>query len=165
MDFRPFQMAGILQILPAYKMKKNPEKKILIASDHAGFLLKEIIIKTLKKSGYTVTDLGTNSAEKSVDYPDFAQKLAKKLKHEQGILICGSGIGISIAANRFKHIRAALCHNVKAAKLTRAHNDANVLCLGARMISEKSALLIVKTFLNTKFEGERHERRVAKLSK
>jgi len=146
-------------------MKKNPEKKILIAADHAGFSLKEIIIKNLENFGFEVVDLGTNSAEKSVDYPDFAQKLCKKLRAEKGILICGSGIGISIAANRFKHIRAALCHNVKCAKLTRAHNDANVLCLGARMISEKTALSIVKTFLNTKFEGGRHEKRVAKLAK
>ena len=146
-------------------MKKNPVQKILIAADHAGFSLKEIIIKNLEKSGFQVVDLGTNSAEKSVDYPDFAQKLCKKLKQEKGILICGSGIGISIAANRFKHIRAALCHNIKGAKLTRAHNDSNVLCLGSRMISEKSALAIVKTFLNTKFEGGRHERRVAKLTK
>lgn len=146
-------------------MKKNPEKKILIASDHAGFPLKKILIEQLTKSGFKITDLGCNSAEKSVDYPDYAEKLCKKLKNEFGILICGSGIGISIAANRFKHIRAALCHNVKAAKLTRAHNDANVLCLGARMVSEKTALAITKNFLSTKFEGGRHETRVAKLSK
>lgn len=146
-------------------MKKTPAKKILIAADHAGFDLKKLLIFELKKMGFEPVDLGTDSATKSVDYPDFAQKLCKKLKKEFGILICGSGIGISIAANRFKHIRAALCHNVKSAKLTRAHNDANVLCLGSRMISEKTALSIVKAFLNTKFEGERHERRVAKLSK
>jgi len=146
-------------------MKKTPAKKILIASDHAGFDLKNFLNKELQKLGFQVIDLGCNSAEKSVDYPDFAQKLCKKLKSESGILICGSGIGISIAANRFKHIRAALCHNVKAAKLTRAHNDANVLCLGSRMISQKTALAITKNFLSTKFEGERHARRVEKLSK
>ena len=146
-------------------MKNTPAPKILIASDHAGFDLKSLLIKELQKSGFEIQDLGCDSAEKSVDYPDFAQKLSKKLKKGFGILICGSGIGISIAANRFKHIRAALCHNVKCAKLTRAHNDANVLCLGARMISQKTALAIVKAFLNTKFEGERHERRVKKLSK
>lgn len=146
-------------------MKKNPVQKILIASDHAGFELKNFLKKELEKIGIKVVDLGCNSPEKSVDYPDFAQKLCKKLKQEFGILICGSGIGISIAANRFKHIRAALCHNVKAAKLTRAHNNANVLCLGARMISQKTATAIVKVFLNTKFEGGRHEGRVNKLSK
>jgi RpiB/LacA/LacB family sugar-phosphate isomerase len=146
-------------------MKKPPAQKILIASDHAGFELKSLLKKELTNLGFSVVDLGCNSAEKSVDYPDFAQKLCKKLKKEFGILICGSGIGISIAANRFKHIRAALCHNVKSASLTRAHNDANVLCLGARMISQKTSLAITKKFLNTKFEGERHARRVAKLSK
>ncbi len=146
-------------------MTKNPEKKIFIAADHAGFSLKQILIEQLTKSGFKVTDLGCNSAEKSVDYPDYAQKLCKKLTSEFGILICGSGIGISIAANRFKHIRAALCHNVTAAKLTRAHNDANVLCLGARMVSEKTALAITKNFFSTKFEGGRHEKRVTKLSK
>lgn len=146
-------------------MKKTPAKKILIASDHAGFELKSLLKKELTNLGFSVVDLGCDSSEKSVDYPDFAQKLCKKLKKEFGILICGSGIGISIAANRFKHIRAALCHNVKAAGLTRAHNDANVLCLGSRMISQKTALAITKKFLNTKFEGDRHARRVAKLSK
>ncbi len=146
-------------------MKKNPEKKILIASDHAGFSLKKILTEQLTKLGFKITDLGCDCAEESVDYPDYAQKLCKKLTTEFGILICGSGIGISIAANRFKHIRAALCHNVKVAKLTRAHNDANVLCLGSRMISEKIALSITKKFLSTKFEGGRHENRVTKLSK
>lgn len=146
-------------------MKKLPAKKIFIAADHAGFSLKKYLITELTKLGYTPVDLGTDSAEKSVDYPDFAQKLAKKLTTEFGILICGSGIGISIAANRFKHIRAALCHNIKLAKLARAHNDANVLCLGARIVKNKAALGITKAFLTSKFEGERHERRVKKLGK
>lgn len=146
-------------------MKKTPAQKILIASDHAGFLLKKNLIAELTKLGYKAVDLGCDSAEKSVDYPDFAQKLAKKLTKEFGILICGSGVGISIAANRFKHIRAALCHNVKSAKLSRAHNNANVLCLGARVVTNQVAAKITKAFISGKFEGDRHARRVAKLSK
>lgn len=146
-------------------MKKLPAQKIFIACDHAGFSLKKFLIEELTKLGLKPVDLGCDSAEKSVDYPDYAQKLCKKLKTEFGFLICGSGIGISIAANRFKHIRAALCHNVKSAKLSRAHNNANVLCLGARVVKNKAALAIVKAFLTEKFEGERHERRISKLSK
>jgi ribose 5-phosphate isomerase B len=154
-------------------MKKSPPKKtdlpkILIASDHAGFALKQFLIEELKKLQFEILDLGCDSAEKSVDYPDYAQKLSKKITKKnqlRGILICGSGIGISIAANRFKHIRAALCHDAKATKLARAHNDANVLCLGARVITNKSALSIVKAFFSTEFEGARHAARIAKLSK
>ncbi len=146
-------------------MKKLPAQKIFIAADHAGFSLKKFLIEELVKLGVKPVDLGCDSAEKSVDYPDYAQRLCKKLKTEFGILICGSGIGISIAANRFKHIRAALCHNVKSVKLARAHNDANVLCLGARVIKNKAALSIVKAFLTSEFEGARHERRIAKLSR
>lgn len=139
--------------------------KIFIASDHAGFFLKQFLIEELSKLDFAPVDLGCDSAEKSVDYPDYAKKLCKKLKTEFGILICGSGIGISIAANRFKHIRASLCHDKKSAELARAHNDANVLCLGARVVKNKSALAITKAFLSSKFEGARHERRVKKLSK
>lgn len=146
-------------------MSSLAQKKILIASDHAGFLLKKFLIQELTKLGYATLDLGCDSAEKSVDYPDYANKLGKKLQSEFGILICGSGIGISIAANRFAHIRAALCHNTKSAKLSRAHNDANVLCLGARFVKDKSALAITKAFLTSKFEGGRHELRVTKLGK
>lgn len=148
-------------------MKKFPAK-IYIASDHAGFLMKEFLVKEFAKLETKLIDLGCDSAEKSVDYPDYAQKLCKKMKdnsQEFGILICGSGIGISIAANRFKHIRAALCHNVKSAKLARAHNNANVVCLGSRVIKNKAALAITKAFLTSEFEGERHARRVRKLSK
>ncbi len=141
------------------------QKKILIASDHAGFLLKEFLVEELTKAGFVIVDLGCDSADKSVDYPDYAQKLGKKTKDEFGILVCGSGVGISIAANRFNNVRAALCHNVKVAKLSRMHNDANVLCLGARLVKEKAALAITKAFLATKFEGGRHEKRVAKLGK
>lgn len=146
-------------------MSNPAQKKILIASDHAGFPLKNFLIQELVRLGYEPVDLGCDSAEKSVDYPDYADKLCKKLKDEFGILICGSGIGISIAANRFSHIRAALCHNVKSAKLSRAHNDANTLCLGARFLKDKSALAVTKAFLTSKFEGGRHEQRVAKLGK
>ena len=149
-------------------MKKSPAPKIYIASDHAGFALKKFLITESKKNKFQLIDLGCDSAEKSVDYPDYAQKLCKKIKKNSadfGILICGSGIGISIAANRFKHIRAALCHSAKSAKLSRAHNDANILCLGARVVKNSSALSILKAFFTSKFEGERHARRVTKLSK
>jgi ribose 5-phosphate isomerase B len=138
---------------------------IAIASDHAGYKMKEMIKKFLEKNEYKVLDLGTNS-EESVDYPDFAQKLAKKIlekKADQGILICGTGIGMSIAANRFKGIRAALCHHSQIARLSRQHDDANVLCLGERMIGDEVAKECTKTFLNTKFEGGRHTRRVSKI--
>lgn len=141
--------------------------KIVIASDHAGFDLKSLIIKEFK-SQYQITDLGCSNSQTSVDYPDFANELAKviiKKEAEFGILICGSGIGISIAANRFKEIRAALCHNTQTAQLSRQHNDANVLCLGARIVDNLAALDIVKAFLSTKFEGGRHIKRVEKLSK
>ncbi len=151
-------------------MKKIPAKKqkILIASDHAGFDLKAFLSVELTKIGFEIEDLGCSSAEKSVDYPDYAQKLSKKITTKnnlKGILVCGSGIGISIAANRNKHIRAALCHNVKSAKLSRAHNDANVICLGARLLKNTTALSMVKAFFSTEFEGARHATRVAKLSK
>ena len=144
-----------------------PKNQIFIASDHAGFILKSFLITELQKLKFNVIDLGCDSADKSVDYPDFADKLAKKIKKNTdfGILVCGSGVGISIAANRHKHIRAALCNSAKLAKLSRNHNDANVLALGARIITQKSALTIAKTFFATQFEGQRHERRVAKLSK
>ena len=146
-------------------LSKNP-LQVYLASDHAGFALKKFLIEKIIKLGFESIDLGCDSAEKSVDYPDYAQKLCKKItKKNNGILICGSGIGISIAANRFKNIRAALCHDVKSAKASRAHNDANVLCLGARVINNKMALAIVKAFFSTEFEGERHAARIKKLSK
>jgi ribose 5-phosphate isomerase B len=146
---------------------KSGSKKIYIAADHAGFVLKKFLIAELKKLGFTALDLGCDSEKKSVDYPDYAQKLCKKItkNSDVGILICGSGIGISIAANRFKHIRAALCNSVKAAKLSRAHNDANVICFGARLTSEKITLASLKAFLNTEFEDGRHGKRVQKLTK
>ena len=142
-------------------------KIIAIGSDHAGFALKTSIIKQLKDA-YQIINCGCESGEVSVDYPDFAKKVAEKIikkEAEFGILICGSGIGISISANRFKEIRAALCHNQNVAKLSRKHNDANILCLGARIIPEKNAYGIIKAFLETKFEGGRHIKRIEKLSK
>lgn len=129
---------------------------IFIASDHAGFRLKEFL-----KKHFELIDLGTDS-ESSCDYPIFAKKLAEKINGENhGILICGTGIGMSIAANRFSHIRAALCTNETMAKLARQHNDANVLVLGARIISENIALKCVEKFLSTDFEGDRHQRRIS----
>ena len=139
-------------------------QSIVIACDHGGYDLKEAI--KAKFSDYQWLDLGTDSSE-SVDYPDYAQKLCDAIKDgqaERGILICGTGIGISIAANRHKHIRAALCTDVTTARLTRLHNDANVLALGARITGVECAFDIVDVFLSTEFEGGRHDRRVKKLS-
>jgi len=139
-------------------------KKIYIASDHAGFELKEYLINSLKKNNIEIIDLGCNSAKVSVDYPDYANKLSEKISENNfGILICGSGVGISISANRHKKIRAALCFNKNIAKLARSHNNANVICLGARFLKKKYALAICKTFFTQKFDGQRHVARVAKL--
>jgi len=140
-------------------------KAVAIASDHAGYALKEMLKGDIAALGFSVKDLGTDS-EKSVDYPDFAHALADFLSHHKndfGILICGSGIGMSIAANRHKHIRAALCHNGLEAGLTRKHNNANVLCLGARIIGSEVAKDITKQFLTTEFEGGRHQVRIDKI--
>ncbi|MCK5023688.1 MAG: ribose 5-phosphate isomerase B [Candidatus Aenigmarchaeota archaeon] len=139
--------------------------KIAIGSDHAGFELKEKIKEFLDKEGYKFDDMGPDSAE-SVDYPDYAKKVAESVLggHEFGILICGSGIGMSMAANKFPGVRAALCLSPELAKAGREHNNANVLCLGARFIDEKTALSTVKTFLKTEFtKEERHVRRVKKM--
>lgn len=135
-------------------------KKIFIASDHAGFELKEFL-----KKHFDCIDLGTNSAD-SVDYPDFGKKAATEVAQGNcvGIIICGSGIGISIAANRNPKVRAALCINAEMAKLARQHNDANILALGARLTNQEDALEITKTFLETEFEGGRHQKRVDKLT-
>ena len=144
-------------------MTKTP---IAIASDHAGMALKDFLIKEIEKLGYTALDLGTNSMD-SVDYPDYAEKLAKTITDgtsSSGVLVCGTGIGISIAANRHKEIRAALCHNSLTAQMAREHNDANVLVFGARIVDETTAKACLNVFLNTAFEGGRHQRRVDKLS-
>lgn len=140
-------------------------KAIAIACDHAGYELKNVLKDTLAQEGHEVLDLGTNGPE-SVDYPDFADALAQAIKQGQadsGILICGSGIGISIAANRHAGIRAALCSDATAARLCREHNDANVLALGARMIGREVAIDCVRAFLSTAFKGGHHARRVAKM--
>ena len=140
-------------------------KKIFISSDHAGFNLKEEIKVYLEKNKISFEDLGPFN-NSSVDYPDYAHKVAKRIKVNKknvGILICGSGIGMNIAANKHKNIRAALCFNLKSTKLSRLHNDANIITLGARLISKKNALKFVSVFLNTKFDGGRHLKRVRKI--
>ena len=140
-------------------------KKIFISSDHAGFNLKEKIKKFLLKKGKKVLDLGTKN-NNSVDYPDFAHLVAKKLKrnnYQFGVLICGSGVGMSITANKHKNIRAALCYTENAAKLSREHNNANIIALGARLTKVNVALKCVQTFLKTNFKGGRHLRRVKKI--
>ncbi|MEM7679899.1 MAG: ribose 5-phosphate isomerase B [Pseudomonadota bacterium] len=137
--------------------------KIAIASDHGGYKLKEKIKEHF--ADFDWLDLGTDSDE-SVDYPEFGQALARAITNgeaEQGVLICGSGIGISIAANRFAAVRAALCTSEEMATLSRQHNNANVIALGERITDEATALKCVETFFNTNFEGGRHERRVGKL--
>ncbi len=140
-------------------------EKIAIACDHGGYDLKEAI-KAKFSNQVEFVDLGTNSTD-SVDYPEFGKAVAKAVINNdavRGIAICGSGIGISIAANRYPEIRAALCTDVTMATLTRLHNDANVLALGARIIGAEVAFDIVKAFIETEFEGGRHEKRIAKLS-
>mgnify|MGYP001073572197 CR=1 FL=1 len=142
-----------------------PAETIAIAADHAGFELKTQLVEELTRAGYAVLDLGTNSTD-SVDYPDFANALAAAIgsgKAQRGVLICGTGIGISIAANRHKGIRAALCRDTTDARLAREHNDANVLALGARTTGVETAKDVLKTFLATPFSGGRHARRVEKL--
>jgi len=143
----------------------KPINKIYIASDHAGFDLKSFLKESLAKN-FEIIDLGCNSAEISVDYPDYAKILCKKINPNKdfGILICGSGIGVSIAANRFKNIRAALCFDEEVAKLSRLHNDANVLCLGARFLNNQQSLKICQAFLKTNFEKGRHQIRLDKIN-
>ena len=140
-------------------------RKIFISSDHAGFSLKKSVLNFLTKKKINFTDLGPYSI-KSVDYPYYAHKLAKKVKKNKkniGILICGSGTGMSIVANKHRNIRAAQCFSIKSTKLSRLHNDANVITLGSRLISKNNALKYISVFLNTKFEGGRHLRRVRKI--
>ena len=140
-------------------------KKIFISSDHAGFKLKEYIKSFLKKKKYSFIDLGPDN-DNRVDYPDYAHSVAKKVKinkNYRGILVCGSGMGMNIAANRHKNIRAAQCYNVKSTKLSRLHNDANIITLGSRLLSKKNALNCVSVFLKTKFEGGRHSKRIKKI--
>ena len=140
-------------------------KKISLSSDHAGFKLKEIIKKSLIKKKIKVIDLGPKS-DKSVDYPDYAKKVAKNIiskKSDLGILICGSGTGMAMSANKFKKIRAAVCYNKASTRLSRQHNNANIMALGSRLTRKANAIKLVNVFLNTKFEGGRHLRRVKKV--
>ena len=140
-------------------------KKIFIASDHAGFNLKQNVIKHFSKK-LKFVDLGTKNSKISVNYPDFAHVLSKKVASNTkniGILICGSGIGMVMSANKHKKIRAALCYSVKNSKLSRLHNNANIITLGARLIKKNIAFKCINAFLNTKFEGGRHSKRVKKI--
>jgi len=140
-------------------------KKIFISSDHAGYNLKEQIKKKFKNK-YSFQDLGTNNSKISVNYPDYAHNLCKKVSNNSknvGILVCGSGMGMSMAANRHKKIRAAMCYSVKNTKLSRLHNNANIITLGSRLTKKNIALKCVDAFINTKFEGGRHKKRVNKI--
>ena len=141
------------------------KKKIFISSDHAGFKLKEYIKIYLKRKKLNFEDFGPSNEDR-VDYPDFAHKVSRKVKTDKsnvGILVCGSGTGMNIAANKHKNIRAAQCFNIKSTQLSRLHNDANIITLGSRLITKKNALKFVSVFLNTKFDGGRHLRRVKKI--
>ena len=140
-------------------------RKILIASDHAGFKLKEIIKKYLSRKKVKIVDFGPFKLS-TVDYPDYAHKLSKKInlnKKLTGVLVCGSGMGMEMTANRYKNVRAALCYNQKSAKLSRLHNNANIITLGSRLTKKSVALKCINIFLNTKFEGGRHTKRVKKI--
>ena len=148
--------------MPKNKLKIN---NIILASDHAGFKLKQEIKIFLLKKKNKVLDIGTKNTN-SVDYPDFAHKLSNKMKKNRkllGILVCGSGIGMDMAANKHKNIRAALCYSVKSARLSRLHNNANVIAIGSRLTAKNLALKCVDIFLKTNFEGGRHLRRVNKI--
>ena len=140
-------------------------KNIFISSDHAGFKLKETIKNYLTNRKIKFIDLGPMNNSK-VDYPDYAHKVARKVKVSKsnvGILVCGSGTGMNIAANKHKNVRAAQCFNLKSTKLSRLHNDANIITLGSRLISKKNALKFISVFLNTKFDGGRHLKRIKKI--
>src|SRR5205807_4097597 len=156
---------------PGFPSRKHmtaapPKPRIAIGSDHAGFSLKEIIRKHLQSTGYVVCDLGTSS-EESVGYAYYGNAVAERVISKQadlGIAVCGSGIGISIAANKVAGIRAALAHDVTTARLAREHNDANVLALGGRIVTAEAAVEIVQTFLTTAYLGGRHQRRLDKIT-
>ncbi len=140
--------------------------KIVIAADHGGFEMKELIKRWLDVNGHDITDVGCFSID-SVDYPDFAEKavsLILKGECQMGILICGTGIGMSIAANRYRSIRAANCSNVFTARMSREHNNANILCLGARVLEVDTAVEMVRVWLETSFSGGRHQERILKFS-
>ena len=138
---------------------------VFLASDHAGFNVKELCSKELKSLGLEVKDLGPETDDR-VDYPDFADKVCQEVINNsaRGLLICGSGQGMSMRANKYSQIRAALCWNQQSAELSRQHNNANVLCIGARLLTEETIISILKAFFNTEFEGGRHQARVEKIS-
>lgn len=139
--------------------------KIAIACDHGGYKLKEVLKKAMESQGYEVVDFGTNS-EESCDYPDYAHKAAKAVANkecEKGVVVCGTGIGVSIVANKVHGIRCALVHDVFSAKATRQHNDTNMIAMGARVIGEGLALEILNAWLHTDYEGGRHDARIAKM--
>ena len=140
-------------------------KKLFISSDHAGYKLKEEIKKKFRNK-YSFLDLGTDNSTISVNYPDYAHRLCKKVANNSkniGILVCGSGMGMSMAANRHKKIRAAMCYSVKNSKLSRLHNNANIITLGSRLTKKNTAFKCIDIFINTKFEGGRHNKRVKKI--
>ena len=140
-------------------------KKVCIASDHAGFKLKESIKSFLIDKNISIIDLGPMN-ENSVDYPDYAKKVSNRVKSKKsdiGILVCGSGTGMAISANKMKKIRAAVCYNSKSTRLSRQHNNANIIAIGSRLTKRNTALKLVSIFLETKFEGGRHLRRVKKI--
>ena len=144
---------------------KSLFKKVCIASDHSGFNLKEHIKKFLIDKNISIIDLGTHD-NKSVDYPDYAKKVSKRIKTKKsdvGILVCGSGTGMAMTANKIKDNRAAVCYNLKSTRLSRLHNNANIISLGARLTNKNYAFKMISTFLNTKFEGGRHLKRVKKI--
>ena len=144
---------------------KSIFKTICISSDHAGFKTKELIKNFLIENYLSIIDLGPQE-DKSVDYPDFAKKIAKRIRSKRseiGILVCGSGTGMAMSANKFKGVRAAVGYNLKSTYLSRLHNNANILCLGARLTNKKNILKMLKIFLQTSFEGGRHSRRVRKI--
>ena len=144
---------------------KSLFKKVSLSSDHAGYKLKEKIKKSLIKKKIKIIDLGPKT-DSSVDYPDFAKKVARNILSKRsniGILVCGSGTGMAMSANKFKKIRAAVCYNKASTRLSRLHNNANILALGSRLTKKSTALKLVNVFLSTKFEGGRHLRRVKKV--
>ena len=144
---------------------KSFNKKICISSDHAGYKIKEYIKTLLYKNKISLIDLGPHN-DKSVDYPDYAKKVAKRIKGKKsdfGILVCGSGTGMAISANKIRGVRAAVCYNKTSTYLCRSHNNANILCIGARLTKKNSIGKIVSVFLKTKFEGGRHQRRIRKI--
>ena len=142
------------------------DKKIIVASDHAGFELKKTLVAHLSEKGYNVTDLGPYTDQTPVDYPDMAQLVADDIRscpQDVGVLVCGSGEGMCMAANKYAFIRAGLVYNEQTAEMIRRHNNANVICFGGRMTASDVAVKALDIFLNTPFEGGRHERRVQKL--